>query len=128
MYDDLATPISQYHDNAVSIIITKNFLDSKVHGDNMGPIWGPQDPSGPHVGPMDFAIWDCNIWSYGTYGDLNTIESSQLYVIQDEWVILRYFALSLGSSNWLPISPSLFFVKITSTHTVEDRKHKFLEI
>ena len=33
------------------------FPDSKVHGANMGPIWGRQDPSGPHVGPMNFAIW-----------------------------------------------------------------------
>ena len=32
--------------------------DSKVHGANMGPIWGRQDPSGPHIGPMDFAIWE----------------------------------------------------------------------
>ena len=32
--------------------------DSKVHGANMGPIWGRQDPGGPHVCPMDFAIWD----------------------------------------------------------------------
>ena len=31
--------------------------DSKVYGDNMGPIWGQQDPDGPHVGPMNFAIW-----------------------------------------------------------------------
>ena len=31
---------------------------SKVHGDNMGPIWGRQNPDGPHVGPMNFAIWD----------------------------------------------------------------------
>ena len=22
----------------------------------MGPIWGRQDPDGPHVGPMSFAI------------------------------------------------------------------------
>ena len=22
--------------------------DSKVHGTNMGPIWGRQDPGGPH--------------------------------------------------------------------------------
>ena len=22
----------------------------------MGPIWGRQDPGGPHVGPMNFAI------------------------------------------------------------------------
>ena len=31
---------------------------SKVHGANMGPIWGRQDPYGPHVGPRNFAIWD----------------------------------------------------------------------
>ena len=30
----------------------------QVHGANMGPIWGRQDPSGPHVGPMSFATWD----------------------------------------------------------------------
>ena len=35
--------------------------DSDVHGANMGPIWGRQDPGGPHVGPMKFAIW-------GVYG------------------------------------------------------------
>ena len=31
--------------------------DSKAHGANMGPIWGLQDPGGPHVGPMNSAIW-----------------------------------------------------------------------
>ena len=31
--------------------------DSKVHGANVGPIWGRQDPGGPHVGPMNFAMW-----------------------------------------------------------------------
>ena len=25
----------------------------------MGPIWGRQDPGGCHVGPMNFAIWEC---------------------------------------------------------------------
>ena len=34
-----------------------NFPDSKVHGANMGSIWGRQDPDGPHVCPMKFAIW-----------------------------------------------------------------------
>ena len=28
------------------------YPDDKVHGANMGPIWGR-----PHVGPMNFAIW-----------------------------------------------------------------------
>ena len=35
--------------------------DSKVHGASMGPIWGRQDPGGPHVGPMNFAIWDVTL-------------------------------------------------------------------
>ena len=35
-----------------------NIPDSKVHGANMGPIWGRQDPDGTHVGPMNYAIWD----------------------------------------------------------------------
>ena len=35
--------------------------DSKVHWANMGPIWGRQDPGGPHVGPMNFAILDADI-------------------------------------------------------------------
>ena len=25
----------------------------------MGPIWGRQDQGGPHVDPMNFAIWEC---------------------------------------------------------------------
>ena len=32
--------------------------DSKLHRANMGPIWGWQDPGGPHIGPMNFAIWE----------------------------------------------------------------------
>ena len=33
------------------------YPDSKVHGANMEPIWGRQDPGGPHVGPMNLVIW-----------------------------------------------------------------------
>ena len=33
------------------------YPDSKIHGANMGPIWGRQDPGGPHAGPMNPAIW-----------------------------------------------------------------------
>ena len=39
----------------------ENTPDSKVHGANMGPIWGRQDPGGPHVGPMNFVIWDSGV-------------------------------------------------------------------
>ena len=38
--------------------------DSKVQRAKMGPIWGRQDPGGPHIGPMDFAIWVDKIMYY----------------------------------------------------------------
>ena len=31
--------------------------NNKVHGANMGPTWDQQDAGGPHVGPMNFALW-----------------------------------------------------------------------
>ena len=37
---------------------------SKFHGANMGPIWGRQNPGGPHVGLMNFAIWE-GLWLAG---------------------------------------------------------------
>ena len=37
--------------------ITCTDPDSKIHGTNMGPIWGRQDPGGPHVDAMNFAVW-----------------------------------------------------------------------
>ena len=32
------------------------FPDSKIYGANMGPTLGRQDPGGPNVGPINFAI------------------------------------------------------------------------
>ena len=34
-----------------------NSPDSKVHGANMGPIWGRQDPGGAHIGLVNLAVW-----------------------------------------------------------------------
>ena len=31
--------------------------DSKVRGANMGPTWVQSAPDGPHVGPINLAIW-----------------------------------------------------------------------
>ena len=41
----------------VCLLPEQAYPNSKVHGAHMGPIWGRQDPGGPHVGPMNFAIW-----------------------------------------------------------------------
>ena len=68
------------------------FPDSKVHGTNMGPIWGRQDPGGPHVGPMNFAICveiqDLALWQSVV---LNTIYSKH----KSLWNILWKYKYSL---------------------------------
>ena len=47
--------------SAAILNITDAVPDSKVHGTHMGPTWGRQDPGGPHVGPMNLAIWGGSI-------------------------------------------------------------------
>ena len=49
------------------------FPDSKVHGANMAPIWGRQDPGGPHVGPMNFAIWDTFFEDMYSFRQMKTV-------------------------------------------------------
>ena len=46
-----------FHSKCIALDGYHDFPDSKAHGANMGPIWGRQDPGGPHIGPMNFAIW-----------------------------------------------------------------------
>ena len=46
-----------YSDICFRMMVTCMYLDSTVHGANMGPIWDRQDPGGSHVGPMNLAIW-----------------------------------------------------------------------
>ena len=45
--------------------------DNKDRGANMGPIWGRHDPAGPHVGPMNLAIWAImnKSWGSSQYSD-----------------------------------------------------------
>ena len=46
--------------------ILAHIPDSKVHGANMGAISGRWHPGGPHVGPMNFAMWDA-VWAHETF-------------------------------------------------------------
>ena len=43
--------------NLANVLPPISYSDSKVHGANMGPILGRQDPFRSHVDPMNFAIW-----------------------------------------------------------------------
>ena len=50
------------------------YPDSKVHGANMGPIWGRQDPGGPHVSPMNFVIWVITLFTdYRANSEINML-------------------------------------------------------
>ena len=59
--------MSHYH--AIISVISPGDLvwlnlvpDTKVHGANMGPAWVLSSPGGPHVGPMNLAIWGYILW------------------------------------------------------------------
>ena len=56
----------------------EKYPDSKVHGTNMGPVWGRQVPGGPHVGP-----WN---WYLGMLK----------YCLSSAWVILVSHFRSIG--------------------------------
>ena len=58
-----ATHISYSHHDKPSCswfwcdIFHKVHPGGKVNGATLGPIWGRQDPGGPHFGPLNLAIW-----------------------------------------------------------------------
>ena len=56
--------------------MSKGYPDSKVHGAHMGPTWVWQDPGGPHVGHVNFAIWVHT--SIKTYNQLDLVNFTQL--------------------------------------------------
>ena len=88
--------------------------DSKVHRANMGPTWGQQDPGGPHVGPMNLAIWvgsdngkllnkwQAIIWTIDAIYDNNIVMASahfQHYVTVMEWY--KYGWRSYDIRTWI---------------------------
>ena len=112
---------------------------SKFHGVNMGPTWGRQDPGGPHVGPMNPAIWVENGWSpvrrqaiIGTNYDFSSItrpmrhRGTNLREILTEWqfwfntlgprqngrhlVDDRFKCIFLNENVWIWVKISLTFV------------------
>ena len=84
--------------------------DSKVHGTNMGLIWGRQVPGGPHVGPMNLTMWD-------------TIHKDRVNAIRDlgkaiDWCQLRACIRSLASRTRIDIRDD-----VLSLHLVMSRSH-----
>ena len=77
-YEDLCT-LSKHQSKLVSRhLCPMLFPDSKVHGANMGPIWGQQDPGGPHVGPHEPCYLGCfHFRGSSQYSELQLISEDQ---------------------------------------------------
>ena len=89
---------SYYHQLHISMTYCSLVPDSKVHGANMGPTWGRQDPGGPHVGHMNLAIW-------GTKPSLYNLRHLQT-VITNYWI---HTCICLGPIllTWISFNPKM---------------------
>ena len=113
---------------------------SRVHGANMGPIWGRQDLGGLHVGHMNFAIWGYKnkrsvspLWpSQGLLGwcpifRLNHCSSLEDRAPVDEIYgcpIFKWVALLDYTVGYQACSPSASLSNITYyTRILNPRKH-----
>ena len=71
----------------------------------MGSIWGRQDPGGPHVGPMNIAIWVYLEYVQCQFVHLSKLSSAvprqisrtgpSNYIPQYLWDVINYFSLPL---------------------------------
>ena len=101
-YLRIATGVLYCENYVVEVIYDSNFLpefsvqntpDNKVHGVNMGPIWGRQGPGGPHVRVVSFAIWDA-------------LHSPMIIVIWKKILIQKSFptyncTINIGITTWM---------------------------
>ena len=69
--------------------------ESKVHGANMGSIWGRQDPGGPQVGPMDFAIWAVTVHSIIIFPSVTNYFPSLLLLLSRLLLLLHPLLLPI---------------------------------
>ena len=82
------------------------YPDSKVHGANMGPIWGQQDPGGSHAGPINFAIWLaapnilCSSSKY-IFGNVSMYCGYTFYHMIPTWLFLADEWKWYASEQWI---------------------------
>ena len=78
------------------------YPESKARGANMGHIWGRQDPSGPHVGPMNLVIWvvsGLHMSYFYCHASISTMDTTKLYcgylskLLHNSWRYVDSFSL-----------------------------------
>ena len=100
-----------------AVLWTITIPDSKVHGANMGAIWGRQDPGGPHVGPMNFVISDPII----------EICSQCLarVIVWKAWIHCMFSIFQkILTENWIIHSMNMALTKTSSMKYINPYMHK----
>ena len=102
--------------------------DSKVHGANMGPTWVLLAPGGPHVGPMNLAIWAiyhlkwhwANHWvSVDVLSALSSNMAGQFQKHFDEWKYVNFqgiFPIEYWSMWHILDQPVIVLAQITTVY------------
>ena len=72
-------------------MLHNSFPESKIHGANMGPTWVLSAPDGPHVGPMNFAIWVMINAIKNLYAMWNTAFYNFIFCIDAQVSIISYW-------------------------------------
>ena len=65
------------------------------------PIWGRQDPGGPHVGPMNFAIWDCQLFYFLMFTSAYVEHFMFLAFAVDAWQLVAGSQLRVMGQLWV---------------------------
>ena len=76
-----------------------DFPESKNYGANMGPTWGRQDPGGPHVGPMNLAIWVRKNRADSSASSMEFLSFAQLS--SHSWTTLKLFLFKLKLHKYI---------------------------
>ena len=89
-----------------SLSVSDALMYSKVHGANMGPIWGRQDPGGPHV-PCYLGNFPWPADVTGIYKDIrgNSLSLSDALMYQLYWLKLVHNGLLPGCQHSNPFKP-----------------------
>ena len=78
----------------------------------MGPIWGRQGPGGPHVGPMNFAIWvvipKCRATCPGSISDLVYPQSMNIHISSNCGPHSQHSKLMSGLLRALWVTQSIY--------------------
>ena len=98
--------------------ILDDIPNGKVHGANMGPTWGRQDPGGPHVGPMNLAFWDAPLTPHGQLLGFTAKTPSYYHNLPLHWdgFSLWPFKCTLGLAANAPGTPSQIHWISVSAH------------